>query len=169
MPLEDAITSHERAVAELVARDRLQAKAKIDGVSGWGLPSVLFLCIHNSGRSQMALGWFRHLAGDKALAWSAGSEPGSELNSAAVAAMSEVGIDISSELPKPWADEVVQAADLVITMGCGDACPFIPGKRYEDWALADPAGKPLEEVRPIRDEIEKRVTELLERLGAAAV
>lgn len=153
-------------LTERFARDRLQAQAKVEGAVGSALPSVLFLCIHNTGRSQMALGWFQHLAGDRALGWSAGSDPGSELNGAAVAAMSEVGIDISRELPKPWADEVVQAADVVVTMGCGDACPVIPGKRYEDWALTDPAGKTVEEVRPIRDEIGARVRDLLGRMGA---
>lgn len=155
-------------LTERFARDRLQAQAKVEGAVGSALPSVLFLCIHNTGRSQMALGFFHHLARDRALAWSAGSDPGSELNEVAVAAMSEVGIDISHELPKPWADEVVKAADVVVTMGCGDACPVIPGKRYEDWALADPAGRSLEVVRPIRDEIGRRVTHLLNRLGVAA-
>lgn len=154
-------------LTESFAHDRLQALAKVEGSVGSGLPSVLFLCVHNTGRSQMALGWFHQLAGERALAWSAGSDPGSELNGAAVAAMSEIGIDISSEVPKPWADEVVKAADVVITMGCGDACPVMPGKRYEDWALADPAGRSLEEVRPIRDEIGRRVTHLLERLGVS--
>jgi arsenate reductase (thioredoxin) len=152
-------------LTERFAHDRLQAQAKVDGAVGSALPSVLFLCIHNTGRSQMALGWFHHLADERALAWSAGSDPGPELNEAAVAAMAEVGIDISAQLPKPWADEVVQAADVVVTMGCGDACPVIPGKRYEDWALDDPKGKSLEEVRPIRDEIGVRVRDLLERLG----
>jgi len=126
---------------------------------------VLFLCVHNAGRSQMALGWFRQLAGGRAVAGSGGSEPGAEVNPAAVAAMAEVGIDISEEFPKPWTDEVVQAADVVITMGCGDACPFYPGKRYEDWRLADPAGQGLEAVRPIRDEIQARVRALLGSLG----
>ena len=128
-------------------------------------PTVLFLCIHNAGRSQMALGWFRHLAGDRAVAWSGGSEPGNEVNPAAVAAMAEIGIDISTEFPKPWTDAIVQAADVVVTMGCGDACPLFPGKRYEDWVLEDPAGLGVEVVRPIRDEIGRRVRQLLERLG----
>ena len=101
---------------------------------------MLFLCVHNAGRSQMALGWFNHLAGDRAVAWSGGSEPGTEINPAAIAAMAEVGIDITGEFPKPWTEEIVQAADVVITMGCGDACPLYPGKRYEDWELDDPAG-----------------------------
>ena len=127
-------------------------------------PTVLFLCVHNAGRSQMALGWFNHLAGDRAVGWSGGSEPGNEVNPSAVAAMAEVGIDVTREFPKPWTDEIVRAADVVITMGCGDACPFYPGKRYLDWQLDDPAGKTLDEVRPIRDEIDKRVTALLAEL-----
>jgi protein-tyrosine-phosphatase len=127
-------------------------------------PSVLFLCVHNAGRSQMALGWFNHLAGDRAVAWSGGSEPGSEVHPAAVAAMAEIGIDIAREFPKPWTEEVVRAADVVVTMGCGDACPLFPGKRYEDWELEDPAGKPIETVRKIRDQIESRVRVLLASL-----
>jgi len=129
-----------------------------------GKPSVLFLCVHNAGRSQMALGFFRHLAGDRAIAWSGGSEPGPEVNPSAVAAMREVGIDISREFPKPWTDEVVRAADVVVTMGCGDACPVFPGKRYEDWPLEDPAGQGVEAVRPIRDAVEQRVRTLLAEL-----
>jgi arsenate reductase (thioredoxin) len=127
-------------------------------------PTVLFLCVHNAGRSQMALGWFEHLAGDRAVAWSGGSEPGNEVNPAAVAAMREVGIDISGEFPKPWTDEIVQAADVVVTMGCGDACPLFPGKRYEDWELDDPEGQSVDAVRPIRDEIGQRVRALLASL-----
>ena len=130
-----------------------------------GTPSVLFLCVHNAGRSQMALGWFNHLAGDKAIAWSAGSEPGNQVNQAAVLAMAEVGIDIAAEFPKPWTEEVVRAADVVITMGCGDTCPLYHGKRYEDWEIEDPAGKPVDAVRPIRDDIEVRVRRLLASLG----
>jgi arsenate reductase len=130
-----------------------------------GKPTVLFLCVHKAGRSQLALGFFQHLAGDRAVAWSGGSEPGHQVNPAAVAAMAERGIDISGEFPKPWTDEVVQAADVVITMGCGDACPVFPGKRYLDWELDDPAGRSLEAVRPIRDEIERRVRGLLAELG----
>ena len=127
-------------------------------------PTVLFLCVHNAGRSQMALGWFNHLAAGRAVAWSGGSEPGSEVNPSAVAAMKEVGIDIAHEYPKPWTDEIVRAADVVVTMGCGDACPLFPGKRYEDWVLEDPAGLGVDAVRPIRDEIGQRVRTLLARL-----
>ena len=110
----------------------------------------------------MALGWFNHLAGDRAVAWSGGSEPGTEINPAAVAAMAEVGIDITAEFPKPWTEEIIRAADVVVTMGCGDACPLYPGKRYEDWELDDPAGQDLAAVRPIRDEIRHRVEALLD-------
>ena len=116
----------------------------------------LLLCVHNAGRSQMALGWFERLAGERAVAWSGGSEPGNAVNPAAIAAMAEIGIDISKEYPKPWTEEIVQAADVVITMGCGDACPLYPGKRYEDWELDDPAGQSVDAVRPIRDEIGQR-------------
>jgi protein-tyrosine-phosphatase len=152
-------------LAERFARQRLTALAKVEGKSENGMPVVLFLCVHNAGRSQMALGWFTHLAQGRAMAWSGGSEPSSEVNEAAVTAMREVGIDISGEFPKPWTNEVVQAADVVITMGCGDACPIFPGKRYEDWDLVDPAGKSVEEVRPIRDEIGRRVDALLAELA----
>jgi len=128
-------------------------------------PTVLFLCVHNAGRSQMALGWFHHLAGDRAVGWSGGSEPADQVNPAAVAAMAEIGIDITTEFPKRWTDEIVRTADVVVTMGCGDACPFYPGVRYEDWPLDDPAGQGVDAVRPIRDEIEQRVRTLLAELG----
>lgn len=130
-----------------------------------GKPVVLFLCVHNAGRSQMALGYFRHYAGDRAIGWSGGSEPANEVNPSAIAAMAEVDIDVSEEFPKPWTDEVVRAADVVVTMGCGDACPIFPGKRYEDWVLDDPAGLDVAHVRPIRDQIGARVLDLLVRLG----
>jgi arsenate reductase len=151
-------------LAERFAKQRLKALAKVEGKADDGLPVVLFLCTHNAGRSQMALGWFNRLADDRATAWSGGSEPGVELNPAAVAAMAEVGIDITGEFPKPWTDEIVRAADVVITMGCGDACPIFPGKRYEDWDLEDPAGQTVDAVRPIRDEIGQRVRALLASL-----
>ncbi len=156
-------------MAERFARQRLRALARVEGKASDGVPVVLFLCVHNAGRSQMALGWFNHLAGERAVAWSGGSEPGNEVNPAAVAAMAEIGIDISEEFPKPWTDEIVRAADVVVTMGCGDACPLFPGKRYEDWVLTDPAGKGVEEVRPTRDEIGARVGELLASLGVTPV
>jgi protein-tyrosine-phosphatase len=154
-------------LAERFARQRLQALAKVEGQHDDGKPTVLFLCVHNAGRSQMALGFFEHLAGGQAVAWSGGSEPGEQVNPAAIAGMAERGIDISHSYPKPWTDEVVRAADVVITMGCGDACPVFPGKRYEEWVLDDPAGKEVAAVRPVRDEIERRVRRLLDQLGVS--
>ncbi|MDQ3716809.1 MAG: arsenate reductase ArsC [Actinomycetota bacterium] len=151
-------------LAERFARQRLQALAKIEGLHDDGKPTVLFLCVHNAGRSQMAMGFFTQLAGDSAVAWSGGSEPDSSVNPAAIEAMRERGIDISAEYPKPWTDEVVRAADVVISMGCGDACPIFPGKRYEEWVLDDPAGLDVAAVRPVRDEIERRVRVLLGEL-----
>jgi arsenate reductase len=155
------ITNFLPLFAERFARQRLTALGRVEGRVHDGRPVVLFLCVHNAGRSQMALGFFEHLAGERALAWSGGSEPGTEVNPVAVVAMAERGIDITGEYPKPWTDEIVRAADVVITMGCGDACPIFPGKRYLDWDLADPAGQTLDAVRPIRDEIERRVRGLL--------
>ena len=128
-------------------------------------PSVLFVCVHNAGRSQMAQAWVSHLAGDAVEVRSAGSAPGDAVNPAAVEAMAEVGIDMSAAQPKVLTTESVQSSDVVITMGCGDACPIFPGKRYEEWQLDDPAGQGVEAVRPIRDEIKRRVRELLESLG----
>ena len=127
-------------------------------------PEVLFLCVHNAGRSQMAAALLSRLAGDTVVVHSAGSAPGEALNPAVVAAMAEVGIDISAERPKKLTDDMAQGANVIVTMGCGDACPVYPDKRYVDWELPDPAGKPLEEVRPIRDEIAARVETLLEEL-----
>jgi protein-tyrosine-phosphatase len=150
--------------AERFARERLNALAKVEGKTSDERPVVLFLCTHNAGRSQMALGFFRELAGDSAIAFSGGSEPGNAINPAAVAAMGEIGIDISREYPKPWTDEIVRAADVVITMGCGDACPIFPGKRYEDWQITDPAGFSIDDVRPVREEIRQRVENLLAEL-----
>jgi arsenate reductase len=131
-------------------------------------PSVLFVCVHNAGRSQMAAGWLRSLAGDAVEVRSAGSIPGDQVNPAAVAAMAEVGIDISDQHPKVLTTDAVEASDVVITMGCGDACPIFPGKRYLDWELEDPAGKGVESVRPIRDEIEGRIRGLLTELQVPA-
>jgi arsenate reductase len=128
-------------------------------------PAVLFLCTHNAGRSQMALGFFNALACGRAVGYSGGSEPASEVNPAAVAAMAERRIDITGQQPKRWTDAMLQQADVVVTMGCGDTCPYVPGRRYVDWLLADPAGQPLEAVRPVRDEIEQRVRQLLGELG----
>jgi arsenate reductase len=163
-----SIPNYLPLLAERFARQRLQALARVEGHHRDGKPVVLFLCTHNAGRSQMALGFFTHLAGDNAIAWSGGSEPGNQINTAAVAAMRERGIDISGEYPKPWTDEVVRAADVVITMGCGDACPVFPGTRYEDWDLDDPAGLDVPDVRPIRDELERRVRQLLDDLHVRA-
>jgi arsenate reductase len=129
------------------------------------VPTVLFVCVHNAGRSQMAAGWLRHLAGDRVEVLSAGSAPAASINPVAVEAMAEVGIDIAAQQPKLLSDNAVQASDVVITMGCGDACPYYPGKRYEDWKLDDPAGQGIESVRPIRDEIKRRVEELIASLS----
>lgn len=126
--------------------------------------TVLFVCVHNAGRSQMAAGYLQHLAGDRIEVLSAGSEPADRVNPVAVRAMAEVGIDITAETPKLLTDSAVREADVVVTMGCGDACPFFPGKRYEDWVLDDPAGQDLDHVRPIRDEIHSRVQTLITEL-----
>jgi protein-tyrosine-phosphatase len=163
------ITNFLPLLAERWARQRLIALARVEGKITDAKPTVLFLCTHNAGRSQMALGFFNHLAGDHGVAWSGGSEPGNEINPAAVQAMAEVGIDITREFPKPWTDEIVQAADVVVTIGCGDACPFYPGKRYENWELPDPAGQGVDAVRPIRDDVEERVRRLLDELGIIPV
>jgi arsenate reductase (thioredoxin) len=131
-------------------------------------PSVLFVCVHNAGRSQMAAGFLRHLAGDTIEVRSAGSEPAERINPVAMQAMAEEGIDITAEQPKILTTKAVEASDVVITMGCGDTCPFYPGKRYEDWVLDDPAGHGIEVVRPIRDEIRRRVEHLIEELQPTA-
>jgi arsenate reductase len=155
-------------LAERFARQRLTALARVEGKMHDGKPVVLFLCTHNAGRSQIALGYFQHLAGDNAVAWSGGSEPGEQVNPAAIAVMKEIGIDIDAEFPKPWTDEIVRAADVVVTMGCGDACPVFPGKRYLNWELPDPNGLDVEQVRPIRDQIEQKVRGLLHDLDVPA-
>ena len=131
------------------------------------MPEVLFVCVHNAGRSQMAAGLVELRSRGRIHVRSAGSDPGEEINPAVIQAMDEIGVDMSEEFPKPLTDEVVRAADVVITMGCGDACPVFPGKRYLDWRFEDPAGKGVEDVRPIRDEIDRRVRELLTELLAA--
>ena len=132
-------------------------------------PAVLFLCSHNAGRSQMVLGFFNDLSGGWAVAWSGGSEPGTEINPAAIAAMAEVGIDITREFPKPWTEEIVEASDVIVTMGCGDACPVFPGHHYEEWILPDPNGQSVDAVRPIRDDIEQRVRRLLTELNVTPI
>jgi arsenate reductase len=131
-------------------------------------PSVLFVCVHNAGRSQMAAGWLRHLAGDTVEVRSAGSAPAETINPAAVEAMAEVGIDITGQTPERLEFETAQDSDVIVTMGCGDACPIFPGKRYEDWKLDDPAGKGVEAARPIRDQIKTRIEALLADLIPAA-
>lgn len=152
-------------LAERFARQRLRALRRLE--SATRVPGILFLCTHNAGRSQMAAGFARVLGGDNVDVFSGGTEPAAEVNGAAVAAMAEVDIDLSSEVPQPWSDEIVEAVDVVVTMGCGDACPVLPGKRYVDWELSDPAGLGLEAVRPIRDEIKSHVEGLLAELGVS--
>ena len=152
------------SLAERFSRDRLQALLKIEQVESSDVKDVLFVCIHNSGRSQMAAGFMSNLGGERVVVRSAGSAPKESISLIVVEAMAEVGIDISLEYPKPLTEEVVRAADAVITMGCGDACPVYPGKRYEDWVLDDPAGQGIDSVRIIRDEIKQRVEHLLSEL-----
>ncbi|PFG17733.1 protein-tyrosine-phosphatase [Propionicimonas paludicola] len=158
------VTKFLPLLAERFARQRLDALARVEGLHADGKPVVLFLCTHNAGRSQMALGFFQAIAGENAIAWSGGSEPGLEVNPVAIRAMAERGIDIAREFPKPWTDETVRAADVVITMGCGDACPIFPGKRYESWELDDPHGQDLDTVRRIRDDLERCVRGLIATL-----
>jgi arsenate reductase len=148
------------------ARERLRALAQVEGKLGKEVPEVLFVCVHNAGRSQMADALLDHAAKGTVHVRSAGSTPADEINPEVVTAMAELGLDLSKEFPKPMTDEFVRAADVVITMGCGDACPIYPGKRYEDWELDDPAGRSLEAVRRIRDEIDERVLRLVGELLA---
>lgn len=158
------IDSYLTVLAERFARERLRATAQAEGTIMKDVPEVLFVCVHNAGRSQMAAALLdRHAAG-RVHVRSAGSAPAGEVNPAVVEAMNEVGLDLSREFPKPLTDEVVQAADVVVTMGCGDACPVYPGKRYLDWDLEDPSGKSVERVRLIRDEIDRRVRALVDEL-----
>ncbi|MGE3268842.1 MAG: arsenate reductase ArsC [Chloroflexota bacterium] len=147
------------------SRDRLKALAQAEGRIAKEQPEVLFVCTHNAGRSQMAAALMQRLSGGRVHVRSAGSDPADQINPAAIEVMAEVGLDLSEEFPKPLTDEVVQAADAVITMGCGDACPVYPGKRYEDWELDDPSGQPPERVREIRDAIALRVELLLAEMG----
>jgi arsenate reductase (thioredoxin) len=162
---EVKITVFVPMFVERFTRDRLRALARLEGKQSTEVPMVVFLCVHNAGRSQMAAGWLQRLAGDGAEVFSGGSDPASIVNPAAVEVMFEVGIDISDQFPKPWTDDIVRAANAVVTMGCGDACPVFPGVRYLDWDLDDPAGLTVEEVRPIRDEIERRVRDLMTDLA----
>jgi arsenate reductase len=153
-------------LAHRFARERLRALAQWEGSIVKEQPEVLFVCVHNAGRSQMAAGLVKLRSEGRIHVRSAGSDPADEINPAVVEAMRELGVDMSEEFPKPLTDEVVRAADAVITMGCGDACPIYPGKRYEDWVLDDPADQDLEAVRRIRDEIDGRVQKLIDELLA---
>ena len=162
------IQTYVTLFAERFTRERLRAIATNEGTIMKQVPEVLFVCVHNAGRSQMAAALLDHHAKGRVHVRSAGSAPGDEIHSNVRTAMEEVGLDISKEFPKPLTDEVVRASDVVITMGCGDACPVYPGKRYLDWELDDPANKPVEQVRRIRDEIDRRVRTLLEELVPAA-
>ena len=147
------------------ARERLRALGQVEGTTGKAVPEVLFVCVQNAGRSQMAAALLDHYAQGRVHVRSAGSDPADQINQNGVIAMRELGIDIGTEFPKPMTDEVVEAADAVVTMGCGDACPIYPGKRYEDWEVADPAGADLDSVREIRDDIAGRVRRLLDEVA----
>jgi protein-tyrosine-phosphatase len=151
-------------LAHRFARERLKALAQAEQLIAKDQPEVLFICVHNAGRSQMAAGLVKLRSRGRIHVRSAGSTPADEVNPAVVEAMTEIGVDMSEEFPKPLTDEVVRAADVVITMGCGDACPIYPGKKYEDWELDDPAGQGLESVRAIRDQIDQRVQKLIAEL-----
>lgn len=160
------VTDFTPALAARLTRERLHALVSRSSTKDMR-PGVLFLCVHNAGRSQMAAGWFRTLSDGHAEAYSAGSEPASELNPAVVEAMQEVGVSLADEFPKPWTEEVLGAVDVVVTMGCGDTCPIYPGVRYVDWEIEDPAGQDLPAVRRIRDDIKQRIEALLVELGVS--
>jgi arsenate reductase (thioredoxin) len=162
------ITTHLPTLSIRFARERLAALAQAEGHLVTTTPEVLFVCVHNAGRSQMAAALLDHHAAGRVHVRSVGSTPANEVNPAVITVMNEIGLDLSKEFPKTLTDDVVQAADVVITMGCGDACTIYPGKRYLDWDLTDPAGLPIERVRPIRDDIDRRVRALLDELLAAA-
>ena len=162
------VRAHLASQTTRFATDRLTALAQAKGAIEREVPEILFVCEQNAGRSQMAAALTAHLSGGRVHVRSAGSMPAHELNPSVVAAMAELGVDLGQEFPKPLTDDVVQAADVVVTMGCGDACPVYPGKRYQDWELPDPAALPLEEVRRVRDEVGDRVRELLASLEVAA-
>jgi protein-tyrosine-phosphatase len=158
---EATVPNHLPVLARRFARERLRALGQAEGAIAKERPEVLFVCVHNAGRSQMAAALLERHAKGRLHVRSAGSTPAEEIDPAVVEAMDEIGVDMSKEYPKPLADEFVRASDVVITMGCGDACAIYPGKRYEDWELDDPAGKTLEQVRPIRDELDSRIRALL--------
>jgi arsenate reductase (thioredoxin) len=155
------VRAHVEVLAFRFTRERLRALGQAEGTVAKAHPEVLFVCVHNAGRSQMAAGLLAKHAKGKVHVRSAGSAPADEINDAVVQAMAEIDVDLTTEYPKPLTDEFVRASDVVITMGCGDACPIFPGKRYLDWELDDPAGKTVEQVRPIRDELDRRVQDLL--------
>ena len=162
---EDWLDTYSPGLVERFARERLRAAAQVEGSMMKQVPEVLFLCVHNAGRSQMAAALLHHHAEGRVHVRSAGSTPADEINPAVITVMDELGIDLTKEFPKPLTTEVVEAADVVVTMGCGDACPIFPGKRYLDWELTDPSGRPVDEVRQIREEIDRRVQELLSELA----
>ncbi|TQJ31314.1 arsenate reductase ArsC [Microbacterium sp. SLBN-146] len=162
------VTTHLSSIAEKFARDRLTALAQSRGLLAKPVPEILYVCVQNSGRSQMAAAITRHIAGERVHVRSAGSQPSSELLPAVVTVLAEQGIDVGDEFPKPLTDDVVRAADAVVTMGCGDACPLYPGKRYLDWQLNDPGILDLDGVRAVRDEIRRRVEDLVEELTAVS-
>ena len=164
-----SITDHLPLLAHRFSRERLRALGVAEGKIAKERPEVLFVCVHNAGRSQMAAALLERHAKGRVAVRSAGSAPAEEINPAVVEAMEEIDLDVSKAYPKPLTDEFVRASDVVITMGCGDACPIHPGKRYEDWELDDPAGKTLEQVRPIRDELDARIRRLLEEITASAL
>jgi protein-tyrosine-phosphatase len=164
---DDAVTQLDSRIRTLTWTEPTLMTDTADATRNLNKPTVLFLCVHNAGRSQMAAGWLRHLAGDTVEVFSGGSHPGTGTNKTAITAMAEVGIDIASEYPKPWTDEIARAADVIVSMGCGDACPIFPGKRYEDWELDDPSNQPLDTVRHIRDDIRTRVETLIASLHPA--
>ena len=163
-----SITEHLPLLAHRFSRERLRALGVAEGKIAKERPEVLFVCVHNAGRSQMAAALLDHHARGRVTVRSAGSTPADEINPAVVEAMQELGLDMSKAYPKPLTDEFVRASDVVITMGCGDACPIYPGKRYEDWELEDPAGKTLAQVRPIRDELDARIRRLLAEIAPEA-
>ncbi len=157
------ITTWLPLLIERVTRDRLRALARLDAATQTK-PAVLFVCVHNAGRSQLAAGWLRHLANEQVDVFCGGTDPGDEVNHDVVTAMAEVGIDLAGELPQPWTDEVARTADVIVSMGCGDACPIYPGKRYEEWDLPSPSNQQLETVREIRDDVRTRVEALIASL-----
>lgn len=163
-----SVTQHLPSLTSRFAADRLSALATLDGRPSRGVVEVLFVCVQNAGRSQIAAAALRHLAGDRVHVRTAGSRPAARIDPQVLAALDEVGLPVVSEFPKPLTDEVVQAADVVVTMGCGDACPLYPGRRYLDWPVPDPVGKPMNEVREIRDAIITRVEDLVAELGIVA-